>query len=133
MESRVLPHKDVAPLLTEYFVCAKINVDKPPAAAQKLFEKVNGSPLPFYIYVAPDGTFISNTRGYRSDAEFKADLERVLTHPSVRTPPEQEKKLQADVAKQIVDTGGDTLVDDVTRRLEELLKEQAAAAELLIS
>ena len=50
-----------------------------------------------------------------------------------RTAPEQEKKLRADVARQIVDTGGDTLVRDVARRLERLLENQAAAAELLIT
>src|SRR5262245_55048417 len=95
MESRVLPHKNIAPMLAEYFVCVKINIDKPPAAAEKLFEKVNGNTLPFYIYLTPDGTMISNTSGFRDESQFKADLDGVLKHPSLRPSAEQETKLAA--------------------------------------
>ena len=67
-------------------------------------------------------------------SELPQWMRRMLSEEKLRRKaPEQENKLQADVAKQIVDTGGDTLVDDVTRRLAAMLKEQAAAAELLIS
>jgi thioredoxin-like negative regulator of GroEL len=95
MESRVLPSKSVAPVLSEYFVCVKINIDKPPAAAEKLFEQVNGNTLPFYVYTTPDGTFISATSGYRDVDEFKGDLEGVLKHHSLRPSADQEKKLAA--------------------------------------
>jgi hypothetical protein len=95
MESRVLPSKTIAPLLTEYFVCVKVSVDRPPAAAEKLFEKANGNVLPFFIFTTPDGTFITNTSGFRDENVFKADLERVLMHPSLRPSDEQEKKLAA--------------------------------------
>ena len=93
MESRVLPHKTIAPLLAEYFVCLKVNIDKPPAAVEKLLEKVNGNTLPFYIYMAPDGTMISSTSGFRDESAFKADLEGVLKHSSLRPSVDQEKKL----------------------------------------
>jgi hypothetical protein len=93
MESRVLPSKNVAPILSEYFVCVKVNIDKPPAAAEKLFEQVNGNTLPFYVYTTPEGRFISATSGFRDENQFKADLETVLKHDSLRASPEQEKKL----------------------------------------
>jgi len=96
MESRVLPNKHVAPILFEFFVCVKVNIDRPPAGAGKLFEQVNGNTLPFYVYTTPDGTFISGTSGYRDENEFKGDLEGVLKHHSLRPSAEQEKKLAAD-------------------------------------
>jgi len=95
MGSRVFPSKSIAPLLTEYFVCVKVNVDRPPGAAEKLFEKANGNTLPLILFTTPDGAFISNTSGFRDENTFKADLERVLTHPSLRLSDEQEKKLAA--------------------------------------
>jgi len=95
MESRVLPAKTIAPILAEYFVCVKVNIDKPPPAVEKLFEKVNGNTLPFYVYLAPDGQFISGTSGFRDEQQFKADLEGVLKHESLRPSAEQEKKLAA--------------------------------------
>ncbi|MGH3611052.1 MAG: Hsp70 family protein [Pseudonocardia sp.] len=67
-------------------------------------------------------------------SELPQWVRRLLREEKLRrTAPQREKELQADLAKQIVDTGGDTLVGDVARRLERLLKNQAAAAELLIS
>lgn len=68
------------------------------------------------------------------DSELPQWVRRLLREEKLkRNAPQREKELQADLAKQIVDTGGDTLVGDVARRLERLLKSQAAAAELLIS
>src|SRR6185503_12267026 len=103
MESRVLPSKSVAPVLSEFFVCVKVNIDKPPAAAEKLFEQVNGNTLPFYVYTTPNGTFISATSGYRDEGEFKTDLENVLKHHSLRPSADQEKKLAAAVEQAAKD------------------------------
>ena len=103
MESRVLPAKTVAPILSEYFVCVKVNIDKPPAAAEKLFEQVNGNTLPFYVYTTPDGTFISATSGFRDEGEFKADLDGVLKHHSLRPSADQEKKLAAAAEQAVKD------------------------------
>ena len=95
MESRVLPHKTIAPMLSEYFVCVKVNIDRPPAAAEKLFEQVQGNTLPFYVYMSPEGTIITSTSGFRDESQFKSDLEGVLKHASLRPSAEQEKKLAA--------------------------------------
>ena len=95
MESRVLPSRTVAPILNESFVCVRVNIDGPPAAAEKLFEQVNGNTLPFFVYTTPDGTLITSTSGFRDENQFKADLEGVLKHHSLRPSADQEKKLAA--------------------------------------
>src|SRR5437667_8123339 len=95
MESRVLPAKSVTALLAENFVCVKINIDKPPAAAQKILEQVKGNTLPFYVYTTPDGRFITGTSGFRDEGRFKADLEAVLKSDLLKVSAEDEKKLLA--------------------------------------
>ena len=68
------------------------------------------------------------------NSELPQWMRRMLREEKLRRKaPQREKELQADLAKQVVDASGDTLVDHVARRLERLLKNQAAAAELLIS
>src|SRR5437588_672713 len=103
MESRVLPAKAIARILDESFVCVKVNIDKPPAAAEKLLGQVGGDTLPFYAYVTPDGKFILGTSGYRDEREFAADLGNVLKHESLKTSTEAEKRLSAAVEQAAKD------------------------------
>lgn len=93
MESRVLPSKTIAPLLVEYFVCVKVNIDKPPAAAEKLLQQVSGNTLPFIAYATHDGKYITGTSGFRDETQLRTDLDIVLKHDSLKVPPETEKKL----------------------------------------
>ena len=46
MESRVLPSPEVGAILTGSFVCVKIDVDNPPADANKFLSQVKGNVLP---------------------------------------------------------------------------------------
>jgi len=98
MESRVLPSAEVSAILAAKFVCVKVDCDNPGPAAQ-MMSQVKGNVLPFFIYVTPDGKFITGTSGFRDAAAFKADLEGVLKHDLLRVPPEAEKKL-AKMAEQ---------------------------------
>ncbi len=98
MESRVLPAPEISAILAAKFVCVKVDCDNPGPAGQ-MMSQVKGSTLPFYIYVTPDGKFITGTSGFRAADAFKADLEGVLKNDLLRLPPELEKKL-ARIAEQ---------------------------------
>lgn len=97
MESRVLPAKAISALLAESFVCVKVSIDKPPAAAVKILDQVNGNTLPFYAYATPEGKFITGTSGFRDEELFKADLEGVLKSDLLKVSPDGEKRLAAAV------------------------------------
>lgn len=94
----MLPSPEVKALLAAKFVCVKVDADNP-GPADKLMSQVTGNVLPFYAYATPDGRFISGTSGFRDVAVFKADLERVLGHESLKVPADAEKKL-AKLAEQ---------------------------------
>ena len=147
MESRVLPAKSVTALLAENFVCVKINIDKPPAAAQKILEQVKGNTLPFYVYTTPDGRFITGTSGFRDEGRFKADLEGVLKSDLLKVSAEDEKKLLAAaeqagkdleakkygaVVKAIQEAEGIKGLSDTKKKLRELLRQALEAGRALL-
>lgn len=63
----------------------------------------------------------------------KRTVDDWLAHIRIAVSRSDSSALRADIAKQIVATGGEDLVSDVARHLERRLRHQAAAAELLIS
>lgn len=95
MESRVLSSKSIAPTLAQYFVCVKVNIDRPPAAAEKILQQVPGNTLPFIAYTTPDGKFITGTSGFRDENQLGTDLDIVLKHDALKPSAEDQKKLAA--------------------------------------
>ena len=100
MASRVLPSPEIRDVLSARFVCVKINVDSPPAGAEKLLSQVNGNVLPFFVFATSDAKFVSGTSGFRDVAAFKADIDKAMKSELLKVPAELEKKL-AKSAEQI--------------------------------
>jgi hypothetical protein len=147
MESRVLPAKAISALLSENFICVKVNIDTPPAPAQKLLEQVNGNTLPFYAYITPEGRFISGTSGFRDEARFKADLEGVIKSDLLKVSADAEKGLAAaaeqagkdleskkfgSVVKAARDAESVKGVSDSKKKLRQLLGQAVVAGRALL-
>ncbi len=93
MASRVLPAPEIHDVLSARFVCVKINVDSPPAGAEKLLSQVNGNTLPFFVFATSDAKFVHGSSGYRDVAAFKGDIEKAMKSDLLKVPAEIEKKL----------------------------------------
>ena len=100
MGSRVLPAPEIRDVLAAKFVCVKINIDTPPAGAEKLLSQVAGNVLPFFVFATPDAKFVSSTSGFRDVATFKGDIEKAMKSELLRVPADAEQKL-AKLAEQM--------------------------------
>jgi hypothetical protein len=92
MHERVLPSPEVVAILSSKFVCVKVDADNP-GAAEKFMDQVKGDDLPNYVYLTPEGKFISGTSGFRNEKTFLADLEGVMKSDALKVTPELERKL----------------------------------------
>jgi hypothetical protein len=147
MESRVLPDKEISAILAENFVCVKISIDKPPAEAEKLLSQVGGGALPFFVYATPEGALVWNSKGYRNEVQFKADLESVLRHDLLKASAAADKRLSAAaeqaakdieakkyaaVVKAAKDAEGVKGYSASRKKLQELLSRALAAGRRLL-
>ena len=98
MHERVHPSPDVVAILSTKFVCVKVDADNP-GAAEKFMDQVKGDDLPNYVYLTPEGKFISGTSGFRNEKTFLADLDAVMKNDALKVVPELERKL-AKIADQ---------------------------------
>lgn len=98
MHERVLPSAEVIAILSSKFVCVKVDADNP-GAAEKFMDQVKGDDLPNYVYLTPEGKFISGTSGFRNEKTFLADLQGVMRSDALKVAPELDRKL-AKIADQ---------------------------------